>query len=477
MHPIPRGATLALLANPLLAQSTWVAGPTQNLAAGALRVSLEDGVAVTSFFGDAQVYERSWTSWDVVATLPAQGSVFGHEHALQGGRIAMSAEVTFQCAAYLYEQVGGVWTQTDLVVLPGSNGGYGTPSLALYGERLVMGAWKNGKAGVFLHGPGGWTLEQTLQGANYFGRQVDIDGDTVAVMTSAGADVFRLGSNGWTLEQHLDAPTGFGIFPGQIDLSGDRLVIGSAQALAGPRGAAATYERTGTTWQLVQVLTGSAGGVDDDYGASVCLRGDRLLVTAPTHWVTHQPTGAAYLYAWDGTQWVEVQVIEHGPDGLTENFGNFAAMDDQDLAVLSLGSSELAMFRAGTVLGSSYCTGGTNSHGTEAQLVAFGSPIAAENDFQLWMSSAVPHQFALPLFGPDVAQTPLGDGTLCLGPPTRLRVLPISAGGNATSRIDMFAPPVEGAITSQVPITMHFQTWYRDGSSSNLSDAVTVAFQ
>lgn len=132
------------------------------------------------------------------------------------------------------------------------------------------------------------------------------------------------------------------------------------------------------------------------------------------------------------------------------------------------------------LVGSSYCVASPNSVGAGARIGASGSASVAEADFALFCEHAVPGQFGIFFFGPQMTQVPFGDGTLCVtGGSVRL-LPPLLAGpnGGVSRAIDFTLPPAAGRL---VPgSSWNFQFWYRDPtggpSGFNLSDGLHVTF-
>ena len=135
----------------------------------------------------------------------------------------------------------------------------------------------------------------------------------------------------------------------------------------------------------------------------------------------------------------------------------------------------------------SYCPSLPNSTGIVATIGIAGSTSIVANNFILTAQGATPNQFAVFFYGPEQAQTPLGDGFLCIGagtagffrlPPVQL----IDGNGRATCGVDFgVAPAIAGAGGILPGAAWNFQMWYRDqsgagGAGSNLTDAVSVTF-
>ncbi len=153
-------------------------------------------------------------------------------------------------AAYVFErQPDGAWDQVQTLVapVPAPGAAFGT-SLALSGDRLIVGAWLEnavapGSGQVHAwrrEASGDWVPDGTLMPAgtvsgDRVGRDVALDGE-VALVSSWGADggegrvtVFRLQGGAWTegptlVSGHPALSQGFGW---DVALSGDLAVIGA----------------------------------------------------------------------------------------------------------------------------------------------------------------------------------------------------------------------------------------------------------
>ena len=87
-------------------------------------------------------------------------------------------------------------------------------------------------------------------------------------------------------------------FGGSVSLSGDTLVVGAYydddNGSAG--GSAYVYTRTGSTWSLDQKLTAFDGAAFDEFGCAVSLSGDTLVVGANGDDDNGPMAGSAYIY-------------------------------------------------------------------------------------------------------------------------------------------------------------------------------------
>lgn len=146
--------------------------------------------------GSVFVYEKQGAVWVNVATaspsVPKAGS-FGSALAIDNDRLAVGAftETTSAFgagAAYVFEQENGAWPQKARLALPGpSQYGLGF-SVAVSGERVVVGMGGYGYAGAYVFEKAGpfWTYAGDLSTTDpaasaTFGSVVAIDGSQVYV--------------------------------------------------------------------------------------------------------------------------------------------------------------------------------------------------------------------------------------------------------------------------------------------------------
>jgi hypothetical protein len=132
-------------------------------------------------------------------------------------------------------------------------------------------------------------------------------------------------------------------------------------------------------------------------------------------------------------------------------------------------------------VGTPYCTSTKNSTGERAHVRAFGSPVVADDDLTLVATDLPPGKAAVFLFGAAKAQTPFGDGSLCIAPPL-MRIPPsVAAGldGTATLALELKQAPLAGQVVPGT--TWNFQLVFRDKTGGpagfNLTDGLSIDFQ
>lgn len=128
-------------------------------------------------------------------------------------------------------------------------------------------------------------------------------------------------------------------------------------------------------------------------------------------------------------------------------------------------------------IGTSFCPAVPNSTGDIARIDAYGSSVVGDGELAFLVTGLPTFSPGIVFYGPTQVQLPLGDGLRCVGGGlTRLHPVQFSGLRRYIFHVlDFDSPPFSQDF---VPgSTWHFQGWFRDGSSSNLSDAVTIQFQ
>lgn len=139
--------------------------------------------------------------------------------------------------------------------------------------------------------------------------------------------------------------------------------------------------------------------------------------------------------------------------------------------------------------GDVYCSSTANSTGVEGQIVAFGSPVIAADDFNLRAWDLPLQQFGYFLTSPAqglITQPGGSHGNLCLGAPLgRLHSTLANSGttGVIEGAVDLYNLPLAGfpgGVAVNAGEAWNFQLWYRDNNpvgSSNFSPGLEVVFQ
>lgn len=210
-------------------------------------------------------------------------------------------------------------------------------SVAIYEDTIVVGApgetSHKGAAYVFVRSGGVWSKQQRISSSisNAFGASVAIDRGTIVVgapgylhptlrslgfsCCKGGAAVFTNNGGHWSQQQALVASEGGGTddFGSSVAISGDTVVVGapgrkSASNMA--TGAAFVFGRSGTAWNQQQELVASDRAYRDFFGWSVAISGSTIVVGAPgddTGALDNH--GSAYVFERGLTAWNQQQKL------------------------------------------------------------------------------------------------------------------------------------------------------------------------
>ena len=211
-----------------------------------------------------------------------------------------------------------------------------------------------------------FTIDGTAFPGSRFGWWVDVDADTAVVgaprlsLSSDNTDyqrgatyIYIRSGDAWSLQQMLVASDGacndrFGY---RVAVSGDTVIVSARydDDLGNNSGSAYVYTRSGAVWSLQQKLTASDGAVNDQFGLSVQLAGDRAFVgTGRDSYdidgdlIEEIGAGSVYLFERSGGNWTESTKLH--PDDATagQNFGGNIAVSGDTLAISANNDNEVA---------------------------------------------------------------------------------------------------------------------------------------
>ncbi|MFO0861611.1 MAG: hypothetical protein U0570_13760 [Phycisphaerales bacterium] len=160
----------------------------------------------------------------------------------------------------------------------------------------------------------------------YFGNAVSMSGDTLAVgaplapgggISNNDGSVYLYHWNGtsWVQDQKILGPsasvgtqTDFGR---TLSLSGDTLVIGARldDSAASDAGAAYVYTRTAGVWSFQQKLTASNASANDNFGDAVGIDGDTIVVAASGADAGGTDRGSVYAFVRSGITWSQQAIL------------------------------------------------------------------------------------------------------------------------------------------------------------------------
>lgn len=403
--------------------------------------------------GAAYIYERdangNWSqAQKIIASDRAEGDLFGYEVAISGDYAIVGAYEEDEDAlgadtknragsAYIFERSGGTWSQVQKIVASdrNSNDRFGF-SVSISGDYAIVGAYnedhdaaglnsKNnaGSAYIFSRSGGGiWSEQQKIvasdrSNADVFGFDVAISGNYALIgafqedHNVAGTDSLNRSGSAYFFERDTDTDVWSEVykavasdrdaedrFARSVAIDADYAVIGAyfedhntsdADSLR-RAGSAYIYERTGGSWSQTQKIVASDRAKNDNFGNSVAISGDLIVIGAPKE--DHDPAGSnsisnsGSLYVFErggGGTWSEVQKIKHSDRNNSDLLGTSVAISGEYIfAGLSSEDDDVDGSDGKTSAGSAYLferAGITFSNGTwEGGSGASGEPTTAD---------------------------------------------------------------------------------------------------
>ena len=227
-------------------------------------------------------------------------------------------------------------------------------------DWVAVGAYESDLTGdfagaVFLYarnlgGTNAWNEFMTLlpadsSGDDQFGFAVAMGGDTLAVGAPQHQGVGAVylfernqgGSNSWGFVQKVQADDGIDgdVFGCSIAIDDDTMAVGDLN-----KERVYVFERDtggGNTWILAQKLDAADVGSDRDFGSSIGLHGDSLIVGAPLDDTVNEDTGAAYVFERTAGAWSSEQKFTAPEESYADYFGSSVDVFEDVLVIGSPG--------------------------------------------------------------------------------------------------------------------------------------------
>ncbi|KAJ5076432.1 hypothetical protein M0811_06432 [Anaeramoeba ignava] len=205
-----------------------------------------------------------------------------------------------------------------------------------------------------------WVQEQILiandgKEYEYFGSSIDFEGNICVIGSFCGdvgnnsaqgkAYIYEKNGKNWNQKQILvssdgQAYDGFGL---TVSISGNFLLISSPYATVGEnesQGKAYIFENDGAFWNQKQILLGSDGQAEDNFGSYLFIEGNLILIGSPYANIGENVSqGKAYVYENNGTFWNEKQILIASDGQAYDNFGSGVSISN-DGKYIFVGASD-----------------------------------------------------------------------------------------------------------------------------------------
>jgi hypothetical protein len=255
--------------------------------------------------GAVYAFHREGSTWTLegqfLPTAPVENGSFGLSLAFDGSS-ALIGEYGANTTV-LERSVAGMWTPIQEIPHRGwsvqVNG-----NTAMLGDSQANGI---GEVAIYSRGAGVWQPAGTLSGFNvnqYFGTEISLDGDRVAVASGAATapvQLYRRNGVNWLPEASLlpiDATADTQCY--RVALRGPTLALGCWNPSGSREGAAYVFDRIDAAWSQAQKLTLAGPKPFDQFGGSVAFGyGSTLFVGAYRRDIDFMDQGAVYVYQSD----------------------------------------------------------------------------------------------------------------------------------------------------------------------------------
>ncbi|NNE68049.1 MAG: hypothetical protein HKN33_15915 [Pyrinomonadaceae bacterium] len=272
-------------------------------------------------------------------------------------------------SVYVYRKVGNSWVEEAKLIAEDDtevNDMFGN-SVSLSGDTLIVGTPEStvsgnpvGAAYIFTRTGSEWIDTARLVAndatvSDRFGFAVSIDGDVAAIGAIGDAGftgsvyIFRRSGSNWAEEDKLTASDAASSsrFGETVAIDNGYVVVGASRASnanGSEAGAAYVFSDDGTGWAEDQILLASDGGEDDNFGGSVAVHSDTIVIGATDVDDTANNEGAAYVFTLSRGTWRQQDILRSTTPNANDRFGSAVAVDGNRAVVGSRSDDDLGNF-------------------------------------------------------------------------------------------------------------------------------------
>ena len=305
-------------------------------------------------------------------------------------------------AAYVFKKTTSGWQFDQQLPANPSAASFFGASVAIDGDRIVVGAPGDenvavgaGAAYVYVHAPGKWAPEGKLIGSensafDSFGISVAIKGETIVCGAFGNSDpglsevgsayVFRRIAGLWTEQQELTASDGapsarFGL---SVAMNEDTVAVGADgdSELGFFSGAAYVFTFDGSSWIQQQKLHAHDAQASASFGYHLAMSGNTLVVGAPQNQVGNHTLGAAYVFTRGSQGWLQDRKLVAKDSDTFDGFGLRVGIDGDTIVVGSVFDHDAAVSG-----GAAYVYKRNGQSGWSLQEKLFASDAAKDDAF------------------------------------------------------------------------------------------------
>jgi len=290
-----------------------------------------------SYVGAAYIFKKDESGWIEEAKLTASdgehGDFFGGSVSIDGDYAVIGAPHANPGSVYIFKHNISGWIEEEKLTATDNDSivSFGC-SVSIDGGRVIVGDDHNvvldnrtGAAYIFKHDTSGWIEEAKMTASDgddgdRFGNSVDISGyyaivgahwDEELGYSSGSAYIFKHEGSDWMEEEKLTAHDGerLDLFGESVSINGNHAAIGAIwdDDMGSYSGSVYIFTHDRFSWIEEEKLTASDGDDGNNFGSSVSIEGNQVIVGTPRDEKNDPDSGSAYIFKWEGMLEVEIQ--------------------------------------------------------------------------------------------------------------------------------------------------------------------------
>ena len=178
--------------------------------------------------------------------------------------------------------------------------------------------------------------------------------DHGGLVDAGSVHVFEFTGLGWVDVATLTDPDAgeFDEFGASVAIDGDVIVVGSPYDLNGlnETGSASVFRKVAGVWQHESKLLAAAGDEGDAFGSAVAVTGSRIVIGSPeSNTAAGLDAGSLVIFEFNGTNWSEVLTLESAAGSPGDLLGTAIAIDN-NLILAGAPFASPGAFQSGSVI-------------------------------------------------------------------------------------------------------------------------------
>jgi hypothetical protein len=301
------------------------------------------------------LYKQSTSGWQIVRNFPgySRGIIDGTRLALSGK--ARAADGIEREVVSIYDLVADQWSLTSHIFSENTfdtNFGY---ALALSGNQLVIGAFADASVSIYRFQNNMWVKTQRIVSPDparlsYFGKSLTLTEKGLAIAAPYAENyrgavyLYQKQANQWVLFQTISQAQNkpWQGFASNVVMNDSYLAISEtdyrAPGITG--GAVLIYETSASGWIFKDLITAPDSSDSLQFGHSLAIEGDSLLVGSPAFRNDHAPYGGCvYLFQRQNGEWkTQFRFLQARGASTHESFGSAMAIYNKQVVIGANGS-------------------------------------------------------------------------------------------------------------------------------------------